>query len=84
MDKLLENNDQSTLEKIDLFGKGYVSLYINFLDLDYRRSKGIELVEDILSSGDLNEEKVKYLLKKDIENRDLTNLVPKEVQSNLY
>jgi len=67
-----------------VLGKDYLSFYVNFIDLSYKHSKGIEFIDKLFSLDKLNEDNVKDLMKKDIEMKDIKELIPREIFSNLY
>jgi len=67
-----------------VFGKDYLSFYVNFIDLSYKHSKGIEFIEKLFSLDKLDEKNVKNLMRKDIETKEIKELIPKEIYSSLY
>ena len=64
--------------------KEYFSLYVNFIDLSYKHSKGIDFIDNLFALDKLNESSVKHLMKEDIEEKRIKQLIPKEIFSNLY
>jgi hypothetical protein len=82
--KLFSSKNDNTDCALDLLGKGYISSYVNFLDISYKHSKGIEFLYKVFSQGDFNEEKIKDLIREDVKERDLKKLIPQEILSNIY
>ena len=71
-------------ESLEVFGKDYLSFYVNFIDLGYKHSKGIEFIDKLFSLDKLGESAVKSLMRKDIEQKDIKELMPKQIFSSLY
>ncbi|MGC8533204.1 MAG: hypothetical protein ACP5MV_01055 [Candidatus Parvarchaeum sp.] len=82
--KLFSLDKDRIINTLDLFGKEYVAFYVNFIDLGYKHSKGIEFLDELFSIGKFDESSVKSLMREDIEKRDIKELIPKEIFSNLY
>ena len=75
---------EKIIDTLEVFGKDYLSFYVNFLDLNYKHSKGIEFIDKMFSLDKLDERAVKGMIKKDIENKGIKELMPKELFSSLY
>ncbi|MCL4372749.1 hypothetical protein M1384_01645 [Candidatus Parvarchaeota archaeon] len=83
-DKLFSSNKEKIMGTLDVFSKEYLSFYVNFIDLSYKHSKGIEFIDKLFSLDKLNESAVKNLMREDIKNKDIKELIPKEVFSSIY
>ena len=82
--KLFSLNKEKIMDTLEVFGKDYVSFYINLIDLSYKNPKGIEFIEKVFSLDELNYNTIKNLVKKDIENKGIKELIPKEIFSSIY
>ncbi|MCL4376207.1 hypothetical protein M1558_01810 [Candidatus Parvarchaeota archaeon] len=82
--KLFSLDKEKIINTLEVFGKDYLSFYINFIDLSYKRSKGIDFIDKLFSLDKLNESSVKDLMREDIKNKDIRELIPKEIFSSLY
>jgi hypothetical protein len=82
--KLFSLNKEKIMDTLEVFGKDYVSFYINLIDLSYKNSKGIEFIEKVFSLDELNDNTIKDLVKKDIENKGIKELIPKKIFSSIY
>jgi hypothetical protein len=82
--KIFSLDEEKVMDTLEVLGKDYLSAYVNFIDLSYKHSKGIDLVDKLFSLDKINDSTVKELIKKDIEMKDIKELVPKEVFSSLY
>ena len=82
--KLFSLDNERIMDTLEVLGKDYLSFYVNFIDLSYKHSKGIEFIDKLFSLDKLNEDNVKDLMKKDIEMKDIKELIPREIFSNLY
>lgn len=81
-DKLFSN--RNTIRKLRLFGEDYISAYVNFIDIGYKRSKGIEFLDKVFSARRLSEKKLKDMVREDVKERDIKELIPKVVLANIY
>ena len=82
--KLFSLDKENIMDTLDVFGKDYLAFYVNFIDLSYKHSKGVEFIDKLFSLDKLNESSVKDLMRRDIEDKDIKGLIPKEIFSNLY
>ncbi len=82
--KFFSTDKGKVMNILDVFGKEYLSFYVNFIDLSYKHSKGIEFIDKLLSIEKLNENNAKDLMREDIEKKEIKELIPKEVFSSLY
>jgi hypothetical protein len=82
--RLFSSDKGKIMNSLEVFGKDYLSFYVNFIDLSYKHSKGIEFIEKLFSVDKLDEKNVKNLMRKDIETKEIKELIPKEIYSSLY
>lgn len=82
--KLFSLDKGKVMNTLDVLRKEYFSLYVNFIDLSYKHSKGIDFIDNLFALDKLNESSVKHLMKEDIEEKRIKQLIPKEIFSNLY
>ncbi|MCL4397158.1 hypothetical protein M1494_02315 [Candidatus Parvarchaeota archaeon] len=82
--KFFSLDKEKIMNTLDVFGEDYLSFYVNFIDLGYKHSKGIEFIDKLFSLDKLGESAVKSLMRKDIEQKDIKELMPKQIFSSLY
>ena len=84
LDNMYSVKKRDLLGTLDVIGSDYVSEYVNFLDIAYKRSKGTEFLKELFSLDKIDSDSAKNLIKRDVENREIKDVLPKEIISILY
>lgn len=82
--KLFLEKRKNVLKDLDVLSESYMVYYINFLDLAYKHSKGVEFLSELLSTDVLSDKSAKESVRKDAMKRGLDGVLPNQVYSAIY